>query len=185
MSRPIVLLSVVALAVLVGAAPEAEQPGDRYSLTPTEGGTFLRLDRQTGATSTCRRKDGRLTCETAADDRRALETEIDRLMTENAELKSAVKRLEGLIGLPDAEAKSPKRGTFKLPSEQDVDRAMDYVEGMVRKFKERWHQLKDRENLGYRDRWGEPERRGSAERWGEPERWSYRDRPRYRDRWDY
>jgi hypothetical protein len=182
MSRSIPLLSAVALAFLLGAAPEAEQPSDRYTLTPTEGGTFLRLDRQTGATSACRRKDGRLACETAADDRRALETEIDRLTTENAELKSAVKRLEDLLGLPDAEAKSPKHGTFnfKLPSEHDVDRAMDYVEGMVRKFKERWRGMKE---LGYRD---------YSNRWDEGDRWSYRghwddgyrrDTYRYRRDW--
>jgi hypothetical protein len=30
-----------------------------------------------------------------------------------------------------------------LPSEKDVDRAMDYVEGMLRKFKERWRGLRD------------------------------------------
>ncbi len=125
MSRRTLLLSALALALLVGAAPETEQAGTRYQLTPAEGGTFLRLDTQTGATSVCRRKDGRWACEAAADDRRALETEIDRLATENTELKGAVKRLEELLGLPDADAKSTKRGSFKfrLPTEQEVDRA--------------------------------------------------------------
>jgi hypothetical protein len=152
MSRPALLLSVFALLFLVGAAPEAERPGTRYRLTPADGGTFLRLDTETGATSVCRRTEGGWACETAADDRRALETEIDRLAAENTELKSAVKRLEGLLGLPDADAESPKRGSFgldlknfRLPSEHDVDRAMDYVEGMLRKFKERWRGLKDRD----------------------------------------
>jgi hypothetical protein len=150
MFRPAPLLSAIALLLLVGAAPDAERPGARYRLTPADGGAFLRLDTETGATSVCRRKDGGWACEAAADDRRALLGEIDRLAAENTELKSAVKRLEELLGLPDADTKSPKRGSFnldlkdfRLPSERDVDRAMDYVEGMVRKFKERWRGLKD------------------------------------------
>jgi len=155
MSRRTLLLSALALALLVGAAPETEQAGTRYQLTPAEGGTFLRLDTQTGATSVCRRKDGRWACEAAADDRRALETEIDRLATENTELKGAVKRLEELLGLPDADAKSTKRGSFmfRLPTEQEVDRAMDYVEGMVGKFKERWDRYKNRHGQEYSERW--------------------------------
>jgi hypothetical protein len=181
MSRSTLLLSAFALALLVGAAPGSEQAGDRYTLTPTEGGAFLRLDRQTGTTSACRRKDGRLTCETAADDRRALETEIDRLTTENEELKSAVKRLEDLLGLPDAETRSSKRGTFnfKLPSEQDVDRAMDYVEGMVRKFKERWRGMKELDHRSYSNRWDDGDRRDYGDRWDRDRRDTYRYRRDY------
>jgi hypothetical protein len=144
------MISAFALAFLVGAAPEKDEAGARYQLEPAGAGAFLRLDRQTGATSICRRKDGALVCEAAADDRRALETEIDRLATENGELKGAVRRLEELLGLPEADDKPAKRGSFnfslknfRLPSEQDVDRAMDYVESMVRKFKERWRGLRD------------------------------------------
>lgn len=174
MSTRMLLLSAFALALLVGAAPEAEQAaGDRYKLTPAADGTFLRVDGQTGATSVCRRKEGQWACEAAADDRRALETEIDRLSTENADLKSAVKRLEGLLGLPDADGKNTKRGGFKfrLPTEQEVDHALDYVEGVARKLREHWHRFKDR------DRWDD------ADRW--EYRDEYRDRRRYRDRWEY
>lgn len=144
------LVSAFALAFLAGAAPEADEAGTRYQLEPAGAGAFLRLDRQTGATSVCRRKDGLWVCQAAADDRRALESEIDRLAVENGELKGAVRRLEELLGLPEADDKPSQRGSFnfslknfRLPSEKDVDRAMDYVEGMVRKFKERWRGLRD------------------------------------------
>ena len=38
---------------------------------------------------------------------------------------------------------------FKLPSEEDIDRAMDYVQRMMRKFKERMREFRDsdRRNL--------------------------------------
>jgi hypothetical protein len=175
MFRPALLLSAVALLLLVGAAPQAEQPGDRYKLTPAADGTFLRLDTQTGATSVCRRKPGGWTCEAAADDRRALETEIDRLAKENTDLKSAVKRLEELLGLPDPDAKSTKKGglRLRLPTEQEVDRAVDYVGGILHKLKERMRQLKDRDRWDYSDR-------GDYD-----DRHDYGDRRRaYRDRWD-
>ena len=71
--------SAIALALLIGAAPDADQAGGRYRMTPAEGGAFLRLDTQTGAMSVCQRKDGRWACEAVPDERRALETEIDRL----------------------------------------------------------------------------------------------------------
>jgi hypothetical protein len=174
MSRRTLLLSAFALALLVGAAPETEQAGTRYQLTPAEGGTFLRLDTQTGATSVCRRKDGRWACEAAADDAGARDRD-DRLATENTELKGAVKRLEELLGLPDADAKSTKQGSFKLrlPTEQEVDRAMDYVEGMVGKFKERWQRHKNRHGQEY------------SERWEYRDRWDDRDYRDYRGRREY
>ena len=77
MHTPRILFSAIALALLIGAAPDADRAGGRYRMTPAEGGAFLRLDTQTGAMSVCQRKDGRWACEAVPDERRALETEID------------------------------------------------------------------------------------------------------------
>jgi hypothetical protein len=178
MFRPALLISAVALLLLAGAAPQAEQPDARYKLTPTDGGAFLRLDTQTGATSVCRRKPGGWACEAAADDRRALETEIDRLAKENTDLKSAVRRLEELLKLPDPDAKSTKPGGLKLrlPTEQQVDRAVGYVAGIVHKFKEKMRRLRDRDRWDYSDRGDD----GDYD-----DRRYYGDRPRaYQDRRD-
>ena len=151
MRTPNILFSGLALLLLLGAAPDPEPAGGRYKLTPVEDGAFLRLDTQTGAMSVCQRKDGKWACEALPDDRRALETEIERLSAE-------VKRLEGLLALPDpgnpegkdkrAERGGPKL-QLQLPSEADVDRAMDYVERMMRKFKDKLRDFKDsdRRNL--------------------------------------
>ena len=147
MHTPRILFSAIALALLIGAAPDADQAGGRYRMTPAEGGAFLRLDTQTGAMSVCQRKDGRWACEAVPDERRALETEIDRL-------KSEVKRLEELLALPDPGTPDGKRAQrsgpkLSLPSEEDIDRAMDYAQRMMRKFKERMREFRDsdRRNL--------------------------------------
>jgi hypothetical protein len=156
MHTPRLVFSAIALGLLIGAAPDTEQAGGRYRMTPAEGGAFLRLDTQTGTMSVCQRKDARWACEAVPDDRRALETEIDRLATRNKELQGEVRRLEELLALPDpgtpesrdkrALRSGPK---FTLPSEEDVDRAMDYVQRMMRKFKDRMREFKDndRRNL--------------------------------------
>ena len=141
-----IVVSAIALALLIAAAPDTDPAaGGRYKITPTEGGAFLRLDTHTGAMSACQRKDGKWACEAVPDDRRALETEIERLSAE-------VKRLEELLALPDpgnpdskdkrAERSGP-RFQLQLPSEADVDRAMDYVERMMRKFKDKLREFKD------------------------------------------
>ena len=156
MHAPHILWSAIALALLIGAAPDTDQAGGRYKMTPAEGGAFLRLDTQTGAMSVCQRKDGKWACEAVPDDRRALETEIERLASKNKELQGEVKRLEELLALPDPgnpEAKDKRAlrsgPKFSLPSEEDIDRAMDYVQRMMRKFKDRMREFKDsdRRNL--------------------------------------
>ena len=147
MHTPRILFSAIALALLIGAAPDTDQAGGRYRMTPAEGGAFLRLDTQTGAMSVCQRKDGRWACEAVPDERRALETEIDRL-------KSEVRRLEELLALPDPGTPDGKRAQrsgpkLSLPSEEDIDRAMDYAQRMMRKFKDRMREFRDsdRRNL--------------------------------------
>lgn len=74
-------------------APPAQQaetppqaPAGRFSFNPVDGG-FLRLDVQTGQVAFCSARTAGWTCETAAEDRAALETEIGRLQDEVAGLK--------------------------------------------------------------------------------------------------
>jgi hypothetical protein len=150
--RPVVI-SALALALLVGAAPDAEERGGRYVMTPTEGG-FLRLDSQTGAVAICQRNSGKWSCDAVPDDRHALEGEIERLNAENKSLNVAIKRLEELLALPDSDNKGPsaqKGGPrLQLPSEEDVDRAMTYIQRMMRKFQDKLREMeqdRDRRSL--------------------------------------
>jgi hypothetical protein len=86
----------------------------RYSMTPTAEG-FLRLDTRTGAVSLCKIENGAARCQAAVEERAALQDEIDRLARQNESLKS-----RPLIS--------------KLPSRQDLDRAMDYAEHFMRRM---------------------------------------------------
>jgi hypothetical protein len=149
------LAAAAALSVLAMPAVAQDKPG-RYVLSPAEGGTFVRLDTETGAMALCKRTAGEAwDCQAMADSSRPLQEETDRLKTENKELRAEVKRLEEVLGLGDrkpgetgqkqAERPGGERpgGTFKLPSEDDIDKAIDYVERMFKKFRDK---LKDLES---------------------------------------
>ena len=140
-----VLIPAVALCGLVGAAPDGEERSGRYVMTPVEGG-FLRMDTQTGAVSQCQRLSGIWKCEAVPDDRRAADSEVERLSAENRELRSTVKRLEDLLALPgEGQDRRAERGgpKMQLPSEEDVDKAMTYIQRMMRKFKEKLREMED------------------------------------------
>ena len=131
-------LTVGAVGISVAAAPppEGAQPG-RYSMQPADGG-FLRLDTATGDVTLCARTAADFECKPVKDDR-DLQNELARLSAENKELKAEIKRLEDMLGL--GSGKAPPR-KFELPSEQDVDQALSYLERMLKKFRDK---LKDLE----------------------------------------
>lgn len=143
------LLALFALTVLAGATPDAEERGGRFVMTPVEGG-FLRMDTLTGAVSLCQRTGGKWACEAVADDRRTLETEMERLGAENRQLNSTVRRLEEMLAQPETGSHADKGPKFQIPSEEDVDRALGYMQRLMRKFKEKMRELdkdSDRRNL--------------------------------------
>jgi hypothetical protein len=116
-------LALCALALAPFAALATETPqiiapeGDRFTLQPTEGG-FLRLNKETGTVSFCTAKEGLATCRLGADERAALEAEIESLRAENARLKLA----------------SPAPPPSTLPSEQEFERAMSFTERFLRRI---------------------------------------------------
>jgi hypothetical protein len=142
--RATIIVPAVAALGLATAAPAAEQSQRRYTMSPTDGG-FIRLDTATGSMSLCSRKDGNWVCEAMADPSADLRQQVDRLTEENAELKAEVKRLEDLVGLggdpgpgTGSERRTERpRGQLQLPNEQDVDRALNYIQRMFRKFKDK------------------------------------------------
>ena len=120
----------------------AGSPG-RFTMQPADGGV-LRMDTQTGALSMCRQTSGSWNCSMLPDDRTAISAEIERLKAENAELKSSVKRLEEMAGVPPPGTDDGKRFPgAQLPTEEDVDKAMSYVQRMLKKFKEKLKELEE------------------------------------------
>jgi len=133
---------VACLAATVGAAAAADpDTRGRYTMSPTEDGV-VRLDTHTGAMALCRRQDGGWACKAMDDDQRRLMEEIDRLKSENELLKAQVEDFEATMGLDDNDQGASKPTTrLTLPSEQDVDKAFDYLERMLEKLHDRMEQL--------------------------------------------
>lgn len=138
------------MAVPAGAA--GDDPG-RYTMSPTEGGV-IRLDRQTGVMSFCTGKEGGWSCQEMPETESELKKRIEQLEGEKRALEAERRLRDGALGgAPSARAPLPgdppidetlppaPPGDLPIPNERDVDKLFDYVEGMVRKFKERIDRL--------------------------------------------
>ncbi len=140
-TRLIASALLVGLATIPAAAQMRDAPRDtpgRFTMQPVDGG-FLRLDTQTGAVAMCRPgAGGAVTCQTAEGEQ-TLAAEVARLRAENVALRAEVKRLQEIAGVTPPPG--PPAEKFQLPSEQDVDQALDYVERMYKKFRDRLQNL--------------------------------------------
>ncbi len=119
------------LSLLAGAS--AAEP-DRYRLEKTPNG-YVRMDTRTGEMSICQEKWGELVCRMAADERTAVHNEIERLQTE---LKALDDQLAAVKALEDRVAKLENSMTARieqsLPTEEDFNRTMSYMERFFRSF---------------------------------------------------
>jgi BMFP domain-containing protein YqiC len=131
---------LVALALSAGAALAADE-GGRYTMTPTDDGV-VRLDTRSGAMALCRRTGDQWACEDMDDSQRRLLSEIEKLRSENDILKAQVEHLEATLGLGEGQENAPQAGApLKLPTEEEVDKAFDYLETMLRKLRDRLEKL--------------------------------------------
>lgn len=134
----------VALVLASAGAAQAEGPDDgkgRYTLTPVDGGV-LRLDKDSGALALCTRKSDVWACEPVQDRSKDDSDKAVKLEAENKSLKDRIKVLEESLAIAEGANKSdapagPPGGTMQLPSEEEVDKALDYVERIVKKFRDR------------------------------------------------
>ena len=123
--RPTNAAIFAVLAVLPALPAHAgEAPADRYRLEKSAEG-YVRMDTQTGAMSLCEEKSGQLVCRMAADERTALQDEIGRLQGSVKALEERVTRLENT---PSARLES------NLPTEQEFEKTMGYMERFFRTF---------------------------------------------------
>lgn len=116
--RTLVLASALALPFLAVSAAQAEE-AERYRLEKSDTG-YVRMDTRTGEMSICEERAGQLVCKLAADERSALQDEVDRLRTDLKSLEERIAKLEK-PGLP-------------LLSDEEFDRTMGYMEKFVRGF---------------------------------------------------
>jgi len=150
--------SLSAGAVAQGLSPGTEAAAGRYTMSPTDGG-FVRLDTKTGEMSVCRRADGSWACTAMQDDEQRRGEQVAELQRENARLRDEVTRLEDMLGLsppsrspspadpkpdyvpPTPRSNSPLGQGFKLPSERQVEEALDYFANILKKFQDRLQKL--------------------------------------------
>ncbi len=137
-------------AAAADAAPDTEN--GRYALSPTADG-LLRLDTRTGAVSTCSNNGNGWACYAAPDERKAMDEEIGRLQAENEKLKAQLASREPATSgkIEEALPKSDKQATPKaeserkieipLPSDEDVDRVMSFLERAWRRLVEMANQM--------------------------------------------
>ena len=139
---------LVAAACFVALAPAlaAETPdteNGRYTLQPSGDG-MVRLDTRTGSVANCSNSAAGWACYAVPDERAALDAEIGRLQAENTKLKEQLASREPAPGkVEDALPKSDKAPSvtdgqrkieIPLPSDQDMDRAMSFLERAWRRL---------------------------------------------------
>ncbi|UPJ68966.1 hypothetical protein [Bradyrhizobium sp. 191] len=154
-------LAAAAVMVVSGGLVAAQSAPDgengRYSMTPIPEGV-LRLDTRTGTVSTCTKNGAGWACYAVPDERTALDAEIGRLQAEVERLKgqlAAGPTVSGKIDealpksdqLKKAEPKAvegERKIEIPLPSDQDVDRVMSFLE-------KAWRRLIDMANRVQKD----------------------------------
>ncbi|MBR0933189.1 hypothetical protein [Bradyrhizobium jicamae] len=143
-----------AATVLLGGAAIAQSAPDtengRYALSPAGDG-YLRLDTRTGAVSNCTNSNTGWACYAVPDERAAMDAEIGRLQADNDRLKTELAAREPTIpgktdeALPKSDqlkkpgpktAEGDRKIEIPLPSDQDVDRVMSFLERAWRRLVE-------------------------------------------------
>jgi hypothetical protein len=142
---------------LVAAQSAPDSDNGRYSMTPIPEGV-LRLDTRTGTMSTCTKNGAGWACYAVPDERAAFDAEIGRLQAEVEKLKgqlAAGPTVSGKVdeALPKSDSlKKPepkvadgdRKIEIPLPSDQDVDRVMSFLE-------KAWRRLIDMANRVQKD----------------------------------
>ncbi|TIX68917.1 MAG: hypothetical protein E5V30_19410, partial [Mesorhizobium sp.] len=123
--RPQYILIPAALFSLVAVSAFSEET-DRYRLEKSANG-YVRMDTQTGAMSICEERSGQLVCKMAADERAAFQDEVDKLQTSVKALDERVAKLENSLSA---------RLESQLPSEEDFNKTLGYMEQFFRTFKD-------------------------------------------------
>ena len=138
MIRTVLSVLVLTLSGSAGWAQGAPAEGEdsRYTFNRADEG-YLRLDGRTGQVSICTRRPVGWACQSVADERTALESEIARLQTENVALKKELlARNLPLPGTtkPDQPATKPEAPRLQLPSEADLNKVMTFLDKVWRRL---------------------------------------------------
>ena len=121
--RRATLFAILILAPVAAGSVSAEEM-ERYRLEKSADG-FVRMDTMTGEMSICEERGGQLVCRIAADERAAYQDDIDRLESSVRSMDERITKLENSLA---AKLES------SLPTEEDFDKTMGYMERFFRGF---------------------------------------------------
>ena len=135
-SKVRIILGALFLAGIgAAAAAEPDSENGRYTFTPSADG-MIRLDSKTGTVSNCNNSPAGWACYAVPDERKALDEEIGRLQAENDKLKAQLAAREPAKNdakggdkqaAPDV-ADGQRKIEIPLPSDQDMDRVMSFLQ---------------------------------------------------------
>jgi len=141
-----VAFCVAGSGAAAGSMPDTEN--GRYTLSPVADGV-IRLDTRTGTVSTCNNSGTGWACYAVPDERAALDAEIGRLQADNEKLKTELAAREPTVAgktdetLPKSDslkkpepnaADSERKIEIPLPSDQDMDRVVSFLERAWRRL---------------------------------------------------
>ena len=151
---PKTVAAAAVAACIAGSSAIAESMPDsengRYTLSPVADGV-IRLDTRAGTVSTCNNSGAGWACYAVPDERSALDAEIGRLQADNERLKAELAAREPVVSgktdeaLPKSDplkkgepkaADSERKLEIPLPSDQDMDRVMSFLERAWRRLVE-------------------------------------------------
>lgn len=135
--------SAIILSLSLFSTPLSAHETGRYSMLETKNG-IVRLDKQTGAMATCKTnpEENGWDCTPLADNALTTTTDnetIKQLRRENLKLK------QQLANKFDKESFKPSESEkqFKFPNDEEIDQSIEYMEKMIRKFRDAMKRLKD------------------------------------------
>jgi len=125
-------------SVVCGTGAEAAgELASRYTMSPADGGGFMRLDAESGQMALCQRQGSDWSCREIPDPDRGLNSVIERLREENKRLKGEIRQMEDILLSEKRGGGGGRAPDFKLPTEQDLDNALTYAQRLLRKFREK------------------------------------------------
>lgn len=107
----------------------------RYSLEKTADG-YVRMDKATGEMSVCKEQGDQLVCRVAVDDRVVIDDEMARL-------EKRLTAVEEKLGLLE---KSGLTSEQSMPTDEEFEKTMGYMEKFFRRFMGVVKELNDEEN---------------------------------------
>ena len=139
---------LIALALTgTAAADTPDEANGRYTMSPVDGG-FLRLDKQTGAVAMCARSGGDWACKPVED--RTGDSALERAVETRRREQGSQGARQGARGEPrerqaaaerGSACRGPPGGKVQLPTEEEVDQALDYLEHVYKKVRDRIKEL--------------------------------------------